>query len=287
MMLLQLILFTQILFILSTKHEHCESINAAEYRPLWFREGIWYDQLHIHSTESMPGTTASLFATNIPTNCGYYDLKVNPRIGMEFYKGYYAERFDDHFFPFMARIVSQNSIQMYLERRLCDHYEKINQMATTVDILLTDYQSFMILHQCIGNESYVMLLTHNKQFIGETNKIGIEHAIADIITQYNISLHNRMFIWSTRNGCRHHIEDIYPQFYRRRYIDHSYVECPMNKTIQTIELEDYWWRKEEMENERVRAVQKNINAGIFFVLTVISVLFFVYIFYSNFEVLRI
>lgn len=282
------VLFIQILFIfiLTVHCENCSNIQTDIIWPSLFREGIWYDQIHIYSNAS-PLDSVSLFATTFHTNCGYYDLKAKSMDTLEMYKGFYIERFDEHLFTFMVNIEAAYKhilLNIFLEKKLCDLYENIKLASQEVNILMTDYVSFMILHQCINDENYVMVLTKNEDYISENDdKIGIEHAIVDIIMQYNITIPNRKFIWSSKNFCRHNMENIYKNFYRRKYIDRVQVECSTNITIQTIELEDYWWHKMDMRDKRMESVRKRLIAIAFFLLAIVSILFVVYVFNSNFQ----
>jgi len=280
------VLFVQILFILPVKCESCANITTNIIWPSLFREGIWYDQLRIYSAPLRFDIT-SLFATRFETKCGYYELKGKSKMGFDLYKGYYAERFEEYFYPFMARVNANYdniSCRIFLDRKFCDYYAKKERVAHQINILSTDYSSYMILHQCIDGNNCVMLLTQNENYITESDdKIGIEQAIVNIITQHNLGIENRIFIWSAKNVCRHHIEEIYPQFYRRKYIDRKQVECPTNSTIDTIELEDYWSHKMEMENERLSSVKKSLITIALFLVAVASILFIVYLFNSNFQ----
>lgn len=280
------VLFVQILFILPSKCESCANITTDIIWPSLFREGIWYDQLRIYSAPPIFDTT-SLFATRFETKCGFYELQSKSKMGFDLYKGYYTERFDEYFYPFMARVKANYdniSYSIFVERKFCDYYANSKRVAHQMNILSTDYASYVILHQCIDGNNCVMLLTQNENYITENDdKIGIEQAIVNIITQHNLGIENRIFVWSTKNDCRHHIEEIYPQFYRKKYIDRRQVECPLNSTIETIELEDYWWNKMEMENERVSEVKKRLIAIALFLVAVASILFVVYVFDSNFE----
>lgn len=234
--------------------------------PSMFREGDWFDQLQVYSgtdeyvSEHHPKYTVSLFIAKFNTNCGYYELK-SPRINaIDLYKGYYVPRFREHFYPFKATIernYDELKCEMYLERTQCEHFENLNKTIVHVNILFTDYSSYMILHQCIDERNYLMLLTRKKR-LSLSEKCGIEATMIDVMKEYGIEIENPMFSWTETNFCDRLLGFTYPSFYSKDYIDRNQTGCPSNLPFQMIELKLYWKNRTENAEKR-RDLRKTIT----------------------------
>lgn len=223
--------------------------------PERFRSGDWIDQVRIYPGEGdyvsslHAGDTVSMFQTVFATNCGYYELKALSREAFVLYKGYYASRFEEHFYPFKAvirRNYSSLNCVMMLERSVCKSYTKLRQTSHGIDILLTDYESFMIIHQCVNHRSIIMALTKTKSYSAR-DKTRIERVLIDVMKDYGIVIENQTFVWSTSDFCDRHIGKIYPIFYGKVYFDPFQTECPENLPVDLTDLKDYWKDKTEHE----------------------------------------
>lgn len=285
MLLFALFVHIYIYVIVAANGEQCRNYSAINIWPSLFRAGNWYDQVHIYANNAQASETASLFMTRFSTNCGFYELKVKSVDTIELYKGYYVERFDEHFYPFMTRISrygQQLWSSMYLERQFCSDYGNITKIANRVSILMTDYSSFMVLHQCIETINHIMLLTQARRQYDNDNRVDFERLIEEIMTQFEIQIDNGTFVWPTRSFCQHHIETIYPQFYRKKYIDRNRGECPQNMTIEMIELEDYWQHKVQMDELRKQLLKSVLKAFFWFGVFAGLVTFVMWALDSNF-----
>lgn len=226
--------------------------------PSFFREGDWFDQLRVYSgtneyvSEYHPNDTVSLFNAKYKTNCGYYELKVARLNAIELYKGYYVPRFKEHFYPFKAtieRVYDELKCEMFLERSQCEHFKGLNETIHNVNILFTDYTSYMILHQCVDDRNYIMLLTRKKRlFLSEKN--GLEATMIDVMKEYDIKIEKPMFSWAETNFCDRHLGFTYPTFYSKDYIDRNQTGCPNNLPFEMIELKLYWKNRTDAAEKR-------------------------------------
>lgn len=245
--------------------ESCRNYPA-KIIPSMFREGDWFDQLRVYSgtqeyvSENHPIETVSLFLAKYNTNCGYYELKTPRPNVIELYKGYYVPRFREHFYPFKAKIernYDELKCEMFLERSQCEHFTSLNETVRYVNILLTDYTSFIVLHQCVDGRNYIMLLTRRKRlFLSE--KHGIEATMIDVMKENGIEIEKPMFSWVETNFCDRLLGFTYPPFYSKDYIDRNQTGCPNNLPFEMIDLKLYW--KKRTENaERRRERRKTIT----------------------------
>lgn len=204
--LFSLLLLAAAAFVQSA--EICQSYPTS-IRPKLFRQGDWIDQLRIFSGNSdyvsqfHPNETVSLFLAKYRTNCGFWDLKALADDEFELSKGYYAPRFREHFYPFQVKIKrSSNDLKcdFYLEQLHCEQYEDLTAVVEKVNVLRTDYSSFMIIHQCIDNRHYLMLLTKNKKFLVR-EKVELEQVVMDVMRDFNIEIANQTFWWPTTGMC--------------------------------------------------------------------------------------
>lgn len=191
-----------------------------------------------------PEGVVSMFLAKYKTNCGYFELKVRSLNAFELYKGYYVSRIDEHFYPFKATIsrnYSDLQVTLMLERSHCEWYSDLKIAVKQINILRTDYNSFMIIHQCVDNKNYLMLLTKKRTLIQD--KIGIETAMIDVMKDYGIVIENITFFWSTDDVCERHLRDISEYFYRKIYFDRNQSKCPKELPVELIDLKDYWKNK--------------------------------------------
>lgn len=207
-------LFTLCLLILL----YAASINAGEscrnyptrIRTKSFREGDWIDQVRVYSGSSEfvsdrhPRDTVSMFLAKWHTNCGHFELKIDSDDKIELFKGYYASRFQEHFYTFATTIarVDNNALKctMRLEKLHCDNYADLKTAIEAVNVLNTDYSSYMVLHQCVNSRNYLMLLTKSGKF-DEEDESGVEKLLVDIMRDYEIVIENQTFWWPTPDSC--------------------------------------------------------------------------------------
>lgn len=200
-----------LLFIAQTclANETCQNFPTT-IRPKSFREGEWIDQVRVYSaSQSHPKSTVSLFLAHYQTYCGFYELTVLSADSFVLYKGYYASRFYEHFYPFKAQITRSRdelNCKISLEQRECEYYRDLKRAVTDVNILYTDYKSMMIIHQCVDSRNYLMLVTRNDHFTDE-DKAGIEKVLVDIMQDYKILIENQTFWWPTRDLCAEYLVD--------------------------------------------------------------------------------
>jgi hypothetical protein len=234
--------------------------------PTMFREGDWFDQVRVYSgshdyvSEFHPSETVSLFMAKYYTNCGYFELKIPQGNAIDLYKGYYVPRFREHFYPFKARIernIDELKCEMYLERSQCEHFGHLNETVRYVNILFTDYTSYIILHQCINGRNYLMLLTRNKRLL-LTEKNGIEATMIDVMNKYGIELESPMFSWAETNFCDMLLGFTYPPFYSKNYIDRNQTRCPDNLPFKMTDLKHYWKNRTE-DAEKRKNLRKTIT----------------------------
>lgn len=188
-----------------------------------------------------------MFLAKFNTNCGYFELQRSGIGSFEMYKGYYAPRFKEHFYPFKVKIemnYDQLYSHMFLEKSQCEHYGHLNQTVRKIDILETDYSSFILIHQCVENLNYLMLLTKSKRY-RLSEKYNIEAAMIDVMRKYGIEIENRMFSWVETNFCDRHLSFTFPSFYSKKYIDRNQTGCPENLPFEMIEMKQYWENKIE------------------------------------------
>lgn len=195
-------------------NETCHNYPTA-IRPHSFREGEWIDQVRVYSgsgefvSKFHPSNTVSMFMAKYRTNCGFYELNVLSKDSFELYKGYYASRFREYFFPFKAefsRIGNGLTCKLSLEQRECDHYGDLNQNVSDVNVLYTDYKNLMVIHQCVEMRNYLMLLTRNDRFTVE-DKAEIQKVLVDIMQDYKIFIENQTFWWPTKDLCAEYLND--------------------------------------------------------------------------------
>lgn len=208
MMLFWLLL---LLFASSAKAvETCQNYPTT-IRPNMFQEGDWLEQVRVYSgshdyvSQFHPSDTVSMFLAKYNTNCGYFELKVLNTNAFELNKGYYVPRFREHFYPSrfeIERNYSSLKCSVSLEKRHCEFYVGLTKAAERINILLTDYSSFMIIHQCVDDRNYLMLLTKKKkQKLLIREKVGIENTLIDVMQQHEIDIENRTFWWPTVDNC--------------------------------------------------------------------------------------
>lgn len=207
-------LFTLCLLILLYAASISSSESCRNYpgriRPKSFREGDWIDQVRVYSGSSdfvsqhHPRDAASMFLAKWHTNCGHFELKIDSDDRIELFKGYYAERFQEHFYTFATTIARADNdalkCTMRLEKLHCDNYADLKTAVENVNVLNTDYSSFMVLHQCVDNRNYLMLLTKSGKFDVE-DRSDVEKLLVDIMRDYEIVIENRTFWWPTPASC--------------------------------------------------------------------------------------
>lgn len=195
-------------FAASVHSEKCQNYLTS-IRPNLFREGDWIDQLRIFSGNSdyvsqfHPNETVSLFLAKYKTNCGIWDLRALTDDEFEFSKGYYERRFREHFYPFQVKIKRNSSYlksEFFLEQRHCEYYVDLTAVVEDVNILRTDYSSFIIIHQCIDSRNYLMLLTRKTTLL-VSEKIEFEQIVTDVMTDFKIAIENQTFWWPTTVEC--------------------------------------------------------------------------------------
>lgn len=200
-----------------------------------------------------------MFLAKYNTNCGYYELKASKLSAIDLYKGYYVPRFREHFYPFKASIernYDKLEVSMFLERSQCEHFGILNETVNSINILFTDYTSYMILHQCVGKWNYLMLLTQKKRLL-LSEKYGIESTMIDVMKEYSINIENPRFLWVETNLCDRLLRVTYPSFYSKDYIDRNQTWCPI-LPFELMELKYYW--KNRTENaEKKRQLQKTVT----------------------------
>lgn len=196
---------------------YAASANASEpcrnfptnIRPNMFREGDWIEQVRVYSgshdyvSQFHPADTASIFLAKHETNCGYFELKTLNTNAFELSKGYYVPRFKEHFYTsrfVIERSYSNLTCSISLDERHCEFYGELTKAAHRINILLTDYSSFMVIHQCVDDRNYMMLLAKKKRlFIRD--KIGIENTLIDVMNEYKFDIDDRKFWWPTTDNC--------------------------------------------------------------------------------------
>ena len=188
--------------------ERCQNYPTS-IRPYKFREGDWFDQVRVYSgnhdyvSHFHPENTVSMFLAKYNTNCGYFESKVLSIDTLELHKGYYEPRFRERFYPFRAEIkrnASELTCNIALEKRHCEFYGGLTQTAQKINILYTDYSTLIIIHQCVDNRNYMMLLTKNKNH-KIRDKVGIEKVIIGLMDEYKIEIENQTFWWPTTDLC--------------------------------------------------------------------------------------
>lgn len=190
-------------------NESCRNYPG-RMRPKSFREGDWIDQVRVFSGSSdyvshhHPKDTVSMFFAKWHTNCGHFELKIDSDDSIELSKGYYAPRFKEHFYTFATTItrVDNNELKcgMRLERLQCDTYADLKTAIGSVNILNTDYSSFLLLHQCVDSRNYLMLLTKAGKF-DAADRRDVEKILVDIMRDYGIVIENLTFWWPTQGLC--------------------------------------------------------------------------------------
>lgn len=189
--------------------ETCQMSYPTSIRPKLFREGDWIDQLRVFSGNSdyvsqlHPNETVSLFLAMFKTNCGFWDMKTLGDDEFELSKGYYVPRFREHFYPFQVKIKRNSGdslkIDFFLEKLLCDDYERLTAVVEEVNILRTDYSSYIVIHQCIDG-NYLMLLTKKEKMFASERK-EIERFLIGVMQDFKIEIENRTFWWPTIDMC--------------------------------------------------------------------------------------
>lgn len=208
-----MLMWLVLLYALRVAHgsETCQNypngVQLSSFRR--FREGDWFDQVRVYSgshdyvSQFHPNDTVSMFLAKYHTNCGYFELKTLSADAFEFNKGHYVARFREHFYPFrsvITRNYSDLSCRISLERSRCKSYVNLTGAVYKINVLMTDYSSYMILHQCIDNKNYIMMLTEKKR-IHLKDKIGLNDILIDIMTDYKIHIDNQTFWWPTTDKC--------------------------------------------------------------------------------------
>lgn len=188
--------------------ETCQNYPTS-VQPGSFREGDWFDQVRVYSgghdyvSQFYPKEVVSMFLVKYHTNCGYFELKSLSKDAFVFNKGHYVPRFREHFYPFRAvikRNYSNLTCSISLERSHCKSYIDLTGAVHEINVLLTDYASFIILHQCIDNKNYIMMLTEKKRLLFE-EMIGINDILIDVMNEFEIVIDNRTFWWPTSDKC--------------------------------------------------------------------------------------
>jgi hypothetical protein len=126
-----------------------------------------------------------------------------------------------------------------------------------------------------------MMLTKH-QYVEEP--AGVERTITDILYKYDIRINKPAFYWSSSIECRHHMEQIYPEYYRHKYFAFDEkIQCPNNTIIETIELENYWQKKMDNIDNAIDYRKKCLKAIFYLFLFFFAVVLFIYLIDSNFE----
>lgn len=189
--------------------ETCQNYPAT-VQPGSFRVGNWFDQVRVYSgnhdyvSQFHPSEIVSMFLAKYHTNCGYFELKTLSTNAFEFNMGHYVARFCEHFYPLRAVITrnySDLTCNISLERSHCKSYVNLTGAVNKINVLMTDYSSFMILHQCIENRNYIMMLTENKRIHHLEDKIGVNGILIDVMRDFGIVIDNRTFWWPTTDKC--------------------------------------------------------------------------------------
>lgn len=265
LILWQMISFNFI-FIQSTSGETCRNYETF-LLPSRFREGYWHDQLRVFSGEGKfvspyhPNETVSLFLAKFFTNCGYFELKIQSEVNFQMYKGFPVPRFNDHFMPFFVNVIQTRTgteCRIHLERNHCEMYKTLNETIARLNILETDYRSYMFIHQCIHERNYIMLLTR-KQRLLYRERVGIqEYVVHQLMKKYEIDIENSTFWWPVQDFCHKYIYELYPLFYRRMVFDRNQTECPNNIRIQLADLKMYWLNKTETDYDYQQFRKRNM-----------------------------
>jgi hypothetical protein len=234
--------------------------------PGLFREGEWLDQVRVYPgpgeyvSDKHPKETVSMFLANFNSNCGYFELVISKPHEFDLVKGYFVRRFSERFYTFKVTIglnYGYLDSDMFLDRSQCEHFGHLNESIGKIDILETDYSSFMIIHQCINGLDYLMLLTARKRYM-LSEKHEIEAMLIDVMEKYGIEIENRMFSWVETTFCDRLVRSTFPAFYSKKYIDRNQTRCPKNLPFEMMELKHYW--KNKIENaEKKAAVRKTIT----------------------------
>ena len=184
--------------------------HLTRFVPSLFREGDWFEQVRVYPgpgeyvSDLHPKETVSMFAAKYNTNCGYFELEISRVDTIELFKGYYVPRFQERYYPFKVTIQWSHSgslaSKMYLEKSQCEHFTSLNSTIRQVDILETDYSSYIIIHQCVRGHDYLMLLTKKKQY-EFSEKHNVETSLIGIMTAYGITIENQKFSWVETTFC--------------------------------------------------------------------------------------
>ncbi|CRK93635.1 CLUMA_CG007165, isoform A [Clunio marinus] len=285
--------FLLILGGVSLGSEMCRNYPTT-YSPGKFREGKWMEQLRIHSgkqhhfNELPPNDTVSLFNAKYKTYCGFYELQTLSKKAFQLNKGYFIPRFDHHFFPFQALIIkeaNQIKCKMVLESSICDEYATMTKVIEAIDILYTDYTTFMIIHQCIDDDDYIMFLTESENlYVPENDKVDVERLLIDILKGYEIEMKNQTFTWRTAKLCESHVKLIHPIFYQKTFIKEPQKTCPENLSVDIVDLRHYWENKLEREEQMWQEKKSFIICVVCFIVGMLSILGLLAVFLDNFKV---
>lgn len=187
--------------------ENCQNFEA-NIKPASLREGKWFDQVRIYSgnqdyvSRSHPDDVVSMFLAKYRTNCGYFEL-VQRSNSVELYKGHDVPRFDSKFFTFKAQISQVDrrlQCKILLDQRECKSYGNLTRTVTDINMLSTDYSSFMIIHQCIEDRNYLMLQT-KQPHLSERDRIRLGNFVIDVMNERRIVIENETFWWPTTDSC--------------------------------------------------------------------------------------
>lgn len=189
--------------------ETCQSYRT-RIKTSRFREGKWFDQVRIYSghqdyvSQHHPDDVASMFLAKYKTNCGFFELERHSDGAIELFKGYDVPRFDAQFFTFKAQISRIDGggfrCKMFLDQRECRNYGNLSRTITVINILSTDYSTFMIIHQCIEGRHYLMVLTKQQQ-LRQQEKIRLGNFMIDVMKERAIVIDNETFWWPTTDLC--------------------------------------------------------------------------------------
>lgn len=258
-------------------------------KPSKFRDGEWFDQMRIYSGDGEyvsnyhPNDTVSLFLAKFHTNCGYYELNVLNRDTIVLNKGYYILRFNDHFYAFAAKITRKGkylNCNYSLEQRHCQSYIDLNEKINDINILETDYNNLIYIHQCIDNRNYIMVLS-KYEIMTIKDKIAMEKHVYELMMENDIKIVNQSIWWPEDDQCRKHIKYIHPIFYRKVVFEPQQDICPANLTISLIDLSNYWFDKLEAQLAAWEWKKHVIYVTVVTISCILSFIGVVLIFFDN------
>lgn len=273
------------------------------------REGMWFDQVRIYSgrrdyvSHNHPDDVVSMFLAKYRTNCGYFELNQHAEY-VELFKGHDVPRFDTRFFTFKVQISQVDAglqCKMLLAQRECKSYVNLTSAVTDINILSTDYTSYMIIHQCVGDRNYLMVQTKRTD-LSERERIRIGNFVIDVMKERRIVIDNETFWWPTTASCDKYanfhsihphpttqsvfrlVEDIYPDFYYHTFWDRRVqTNCSQNLPVELTDLAT-WLEKRNSDDEEARENRKKILVGsCVTVLGFIAIVGLVWLFNDNYK----